>query len=335
MITEARPLSQPNDDTRANGTIVTVTGPVASDKAGVTDAHNHLWVAAVDGIGPGVPQLTDQPGILDELVDYRKAGGRTQVDSQPGGCGRDGQKLLELSRASGVHVVACTGFHLERYYPPDHWLWGADIDKARVHFVREIAEGLEETRALAQPVRAGFIKIACRPTVAASPAVLIEAAAGASLETGTLIGVHTEKGADAETIVALLQRYGIDASRLVIFHMDKRPDFGLHRDLAQQGILLEYDTFYRPKYRPDQNVWPLLEKMIAAGLEGQVAIGTDMADRALWSRLGGGPGLVGLVTRVVPRLQEIGCTPATIKRLVGENITTRLVRAARHSNNSF
>lgn len=328
-------MSQPNDDTRASGMIVTVTGPVTSAKAGVTDAHNHLWIAAVDGMGPGLPQLTDQPGILDELVDYRKAGGGTQVDCQPGGCGRDGQKLLELSRASGVHVVACTGFHLERYYPPDHWLWRADIDEARAHFVREITEGLEETRALAQPVRAGFIKIACQPTVATSPAVLIEAAAEASLETGALIGVHTEKGADAETIVALLLRCGIDASRLVIFHMDKRPDFGLHRDLAQQGVLLEYDTFYRPKYRPDQNVWPLLEKMVAAGLEGQVAIGTDMADRALWSRLGGGLGLVGLVTRIVRRLQEIGCTPATIKRLVGENITIRLIRGTSHSNNRF
>ena len=325
-------MSQPNDDTRGNGMIVTVTGPVASDKAGVTDAHNHLWIAAVDGMGPGLPQITDHSGILDELVNYRKAGGGTQVDCQPGGCGRDGQKLLGLSRASGVHVVACTGFHLERFYPPDHWLWQADIDEARVHFVREIAEGMDKARALAPPIRAGFIKIACQPTVAASHAVLIEAAAGASLETGTLIGVHTEKGADAETLVALLQRFGIDASRLVLFHMDKRPDFGLHRDLAQLGILLEYDTFYRPKYRPEQNVWPLLENMVAAGFEGKVAIGTDMADRALWSRLGAGPGLAGLVTRIVPRLQEIGCSPATIKRLVGENITTRLARAASHSN---
>ena len=93
--------------------------------------------------------------------------------------------------------------------------------------------------------------------------------------------------------------------------------------------MLEYDTFYRPKYQPDENVWPLIERMVAEGLGGQVAIATDMAEATMWSRLGGSPGLTGLVTQIVPRLEALGFAPGTIRSLVGENIATRLARPCR------
>jgi phosphotriesterase-related protein len=308
------------------GPLMTVTGPIRPAKAGVTDAHNHVWIAPMAGTGPGLPQLFDKPNIMAELSDYREAGGGTLIDCQPGGCGRDGRVLLELSRASGVHLVACTGFHLRKYYPPDYWLWQASVSEAQAYFVREIREGLAETRKIDQPVRAGCIKVACEVSVTQSPAALLEAAAMASLETGLAIEVHTEKGAEAEKIVAWFTRYDLRPERLILCHLDKRPDLDLHRHLAQQGVMLVYDTFYRPKYQPDKNVWPLLERMVADGLERQIAIATDMAEASMWSRLGGGPGLVGLITKIIPRLQNIGFEQSTIERLVGQNIANRLAQ---------
>jgi phosphotriesterase-related protein len=310
------------------GRMMTVNGPLALDEAGVTDAHSHAWIAPVAGAEPGSPVLFDQTAITAELIDFRQAGGGTLIDCQPGGCGRDGRMLVELSRASGVHIVACTGFHLKRYHPPGYWLWQAGVDEARAYFVSEIADGLRETLELAQPVRAGFIKIACEANLDDMPAAPLEAAALASLETGAAIEVHTERGAAAEKIVSLFVNRGLSPDRLIICHIDKRPDPGLHRALAEQGVLLEYDTFFRPKYRPEQHVWPLLEKMVAGGFERQVALATDLADAALWSRLGKGPGLAGLLTQIVPQLQDIGFKPATIKRLAGENIASRLARQA-------
>jgi hypothetical protein len=46
-------------------------------------------------------------------------------------------------------------------------------------------------------------------------------------------------------------------------HVDKRPDVGLHRELARAGVLLGYDTFGRPKYNPDQGVWQLIPALVA------------------------------------------------------------------------
>jgi phosphotriesterase-related protein len=311
--------------------IQTVTGRVSPGELGIVDAHAHAWIAPVPAASPGLPQLADLPAIQAELVDYRQAGGSALVDCQPGGCGRDGRVLAQLSAASGVYLIACTGFHLRKYYPPDAWLWQAGVDRAHTAFVSELSQGLVETPDTAQPVKAGFVKIACEATLEATPAALVEAAAGAALQTGSAVLVHTERGLDAERIVAALASYGLKAGRLILCHMDKRPDPGLHRALAQQGVLLEYDTFYRPRYQPEQNAWPLLERMLAEGLEGQLAIGTDMAYPSFWSRLGGGPGLTGLMTRIIPRLRALGCQPTTIKRLTGANIAGQLAQLDNHS----
>jgi predicted metal-dependent phosphotriesterase family hydrolase len=301
--------------------LITVTGSVKPAEAEITDAHSHVWIAPVPGVSTGGPVLDDRSAIAAELVDYRQAGGGTVIDCQPGGCGRDGRVLSELARESQVYIVACTGFHLQKYYPPGHWLFQLSVDGGYALFLREITQGLEETLENEEPVHAGFIKVACEEEFGNSPMALIEAAAMASLQTGAAVGVHTEKGADAERIISLLMDFGLRADRVVLCHMDKRPDFGLHCTLAQEGVMLAYDTFYRPKYRPEENVWPLLTRMVGGGLDRQVSLATDIAEAKMWSRMGNGPGLPGFITQIIPRLEALGFEPDTIRRLVGENIT--------------
>jgi phosphotriesterase-related protein len=304
----------------------TVLGPVAADDLGMTDAHTHVWIAPPPGTAADAPRLTDQAAIAAELAEYRAAGGGGIVDCQPGGCGRDGRVLARLARQAGLHVVACTGYHRRRYYPDDAAVWRLTAEQATALFVDELTEALGETREA--PIVAGFVKAACEATVADTPAALLAAVAEASRRTGAAVGVHTERGADAEAIVDFFDRRGVPPARLVLFHMDKRPDFALHRTLAAAGVLLEYDTFYRPQYDPDTNAWPLIERMVAHDLEHAVALGTDVADAAMWARLGRGPGLPGFAGAVRARLQAR--VPASaVGQLMGANIARRLAwRAA-------
>lgn len=174
------------------------------------------------------------------------------------------------------------------------------------------------------PVYPGVIKIAAEATLDASPLALFEAAAEVCKATGYAIEMHTERGAAVEEFLAFFGGRGVSPRRLVFCHVDKRPDFGLHRELAQAGVLLEYDTFYRPKYEPERGVWPLLREMAAAGLAGQVALATDMADPALWAELGGGPGLAGIFTVIRPRLERLSLSEDAIAGLLGGNIAARL-----------
>jgi 5-phospho-D-xylono-1,4-lactonase len=316
---------------RYPGLVTTVNGPLAPAALGVTDAHQHVWIAPVAGGPADAPLLSDRDVIIVGLTAYRAAGGGGLLDCQPGGCGRDGRVLAELSRLTGVPIVACAGYHLARYYPPDFWLWGATAEAARDTFVAEIVDGLAETRDTDRPVRAGFIKIAIPADPAELPVALWEAAAAASRDTCVVLLVHTEAGAAAELIVTRLLGYGAAADRLVICHIDKRPDFGLHRELAQAGILLEYDTFFRPKYDPERNVWSLLQRMAAAGLAGQIAIGTDLAGMAFWHEIGP----AGLPGAIVSRLRALGFDPATVRCLTGGNIADRLAIGESDKDLSF
>ena len=316
--------------------VITVLGPVAPAALGVTDAHSHLYIAPVPGGAADAPVLTDVAGVAREMAGFRRLGGGAIVDCQPGGCGRDGNVLRGLAEETGVHVIAATGFHRRVYYPPDAPLFTLSATAAAAYFLAEIRHGLAETRDEApspqlspegrggEAVYPGVIKIAAEATLDASPPALFEAAAEVCKATGYAIEMHTERGASVEAFLAFFGGRGVSPRRLVFCHVDKRPDFGLHRELAAAGVLLEYDTFFRPKYDPERGVWPLLGRMAAAGLAGQVALATDMADPALWAELGGGPGLAGIFSLIKARLERMGLPDDTIAGLLSGNIATRL-----------
>jgi predicted metal-dependent phosphotriesterase family hydrolase len=118
-----------NSDQHSPARLVTVTGPIDPAQAGGTDAHNHVWIAPATGAASAGPVLDDERAITSELVAYREAGGATLIDCQPVGCGRDGRVLKRLAQVSGVNIVACTGFHLRRYYPVDYPFFDRAADR--------------------------------------------------------------------------------------------------------------------------------------------------------------------------------------------------------------
>jgi phosphotriesterase-related protein len=196
-------------------------------------------------------------------------------------------------------------------------------EEAEEYFLSEIFDGLEETRESGEPVFPGFIKIAVQASLDDSPQHLMEAAAAASRVTGYLIEMHTEKGQDIERILEFMGRADLEPGRLVICHIDKRPDIGLHRELAQEGYALEYDTFFRPKYQPVEHLWPLIEEMAAGGYAGSLVLATDLADKSLWA-FGGGIGIEAYISTVYERLVQTGFTPEDIRAMMGGNIAQRL-----------
>jgi predicted metal-dependent phosphotriesterase family hydrolase len=303
--------------------VKTVLGEIEINELGITDAHNHLWISKQALEVAAAPVLDQRDKIVNDLVAYRQLGGGSQVDCQPGGAGRDGNHLRFISKASGVHVIACTGFHLKSYYPVDYKIWKMDINQAVEYLLDEIEEGLEETRH-DKPIFPGFIKIAVGETLRDSPQDLMEAAFIASKESGLLIEMHTEKGANVEDFLTFFEHLGLENNRLVICHIDKRPDPGLHIELAKAGYLLEYDTFFRPKYQPNVNLWPLLSKMVNAGLSKSIAIATDLADSTMWNSMGEGPGLVGFIKIIKNRMDSEFNDPIIVDQLIGGNISNRL-----------
>jgi phosphotriesterase-related protein len=301
----------------------TVTGQVAIEDVKLADGHAHLWLEPPQGVAPQARLVLNNPQLIEaELKDFRSAGGTTLIDCQPGGCGRDGRMLAKFAEATGVHITATTGFHLERYYPADYWLWSASERSAADYFSGELTGGLQEQAG----VLATTIKVGFGGDIEGQTRVLMEAAAEAASRTGAALLFHTEQGRNVDALPLFFEDRNIPASRLYLCHVDKRPDIGLHRELAQAGTLLGYDTFVRPKYKPEQNAWPLLFDMVNSGYADHIAIGLDLALSTMWRHYDDGPGLVALPDQILPRLHAQGLSESVVARLTGQNVARYLVR---------
>ena len=297
--------------------IQTVSGQRGTDGIHCADAHGHLWV---EPSNPGTPALNDERAASAEIADFAAAGGGLIVDCQPGGCGRNGTVLARLAASSNVAIVAPTGFHLERYYPHGSGVWATSEEAAGDLFEREVCDGLVE----APEVRAGVIKTAWASKGGQEDA-LMRAALEVARRTDTGVVVHTEAGAGVEELVRIVEDCRVSPGRIQLSHVDKRPEESLHCDLARAGYVLGYDTFLRPKYQPEHNVWRLLRAMLAEGLWKHITLGLDLVDVSMW-HVSGGPGLRTLPLAVLPRLRDEGASEEAMQALAAGNIIRALGR---------
>ena len=287
--------------------IRTVLGEVAQADLGVTYLHEHLIIdhPLVADRFPHI-SLPSVEEAVGEVGRCAGAGVGSMVDAMPCAAGRNVVKLAEVSRRTGVAIVAATGLHTARYYAGAPWAREADPDVLAELFVADIEEGIDRFDYTGPVVertdhRAGVIKVATmgeRPD--ASERRAFEAAAAAHRRTGSPVMTHCEDGRGGEAQVALLTELGVAPSRIVLSHTDKVDDAGYHRDLLGAGVNLEYDQLLR---RP-QPTLRLLEAMLSDGHLPRLMLGTDGARRSLWTELGGSPGLAALPTLLTPHLDE-------------------------------
>lgn len=236
----------------------TVQGTIAPAELGPCSAHEHLLLASPLLAGE---ELDDVDAAIEDATALRAAGAAALVDWTPLGLGRDLDGLAAISRASGLHVVACTGLHREAHYPDGY---PGSVEELADRFAAELGE------------RCGAIKTgAGYHSVSDFERRTFEAAALAHDRTGAPVCVHTEHGTLGPELLDLLTELGVPAGRIVLAHLDRNPDPGLHRELAGAGAWLCYDRIGRIKYGPDSEILALIEQV---GPE-RILLGGDFARR--------------------------------------------------------
>jgi predicted metal-dependent phosphotriesterase family hydrolase len=288
----------------------TVLADVDPSDLGRVDAHEHVFLRS-----PALPgsDFLDPERMTRELALVRSSGIDTVVDLTTIGLGRQPSLLARVARDSGVRVIAATGYHRDAHYRSDHWVTSAGQSTLVNAMVRDITEGMDD-RDWEGPdraptvARAGIIKIgASYHHLSSGERLRLDAAAEAALATGVPIAVHCEVGTAADDILDNLAAAGIHSERVMLAHMDRNPDAGLHRAILDRGARLVYDTVGRVKYRPESQLIELIATMIAAGHGDRIMLGTDVGRRESLSAYGGGPGMDVLGRTFVPRLAtEVG-----------------------------
>jgi 5-phospho-D-xylono-1,4-lactonase len=303
-------------------TVVRDMDPV---ELGVTYAHEHLVI----DVGRPVDMfpdflLVDLDRMTNEIRSAVALGLRSVVDAMPAHAGRNVLSLVELSRRTGVHVIAPTGLHHARYYGDHHWSTRATVDELADLFAADVTDGIDERDysgpiVLRTPHRAGVLKVAGSDG-GPSPrdARVFQAAAEAHRRTGVPILTHCEHGTGALEQVRLLLDHGVDPAHVVLSHVDKVVDRGYHRDLLATGAFAEYDQSFR--WGDDENgTLALLDWMIEDGFGDRIVLGMDAARQSYYRAYGGTPGLDFLLAGFTQAMAERGLDELVRRRLFVDN----------------
>jgi len=303
----------------------TVLGDIDASAMGVTYAHEHL---VIDGGRPVEMSadflLADVGRLADELAAAHGAGLRTAIDAMPADCGRNPAKLAELSRRSGVHLIAATGLHHEKFYGSSHWSLRASEHELTDLFAADVQDGIDE-RDYGGPIvhrtayRAGVIKVAgSEGGPSARDLPIFRAAAHAHHRTGVPVHTHCEGGTGAIEQIRVLTDAGVPAERISLSHVDKVVDRGYHREIRGSGAFTVFDQAFRWGDRPNGTL-QLLEWAIDDGGADRVMLGMDAARQGYYAAFGGSPGLPYLLREFSDEMEARGLDAALRQRLFVDN----------------
>jgi phosphotriesterase-related protein len=289
----------------------TVLGPVPAEQLGLTLSHEHLLGRPLlDDADPDLV-LDDIAAAASELARFHEAGGGTVVEVTPVDYGRDLQGLAELSRQTGVHIIAATGHHKDRWSAP--FTTHAEEDELVARFTGELREGVDG-------VRAGVIKVGgSRDRLTAGEQRAFRAAARAQLATGAPITTHTEHGQLALEQVDLLLACGAHPERVVIGHLDLEPDVEYHESVLRAGVYVGYDQVGKAKYGPDEARAAGLAELVRRGYSHRLLVSGDLARRSYWHAYSGEPGLDYIPRKFADLLVRAGLSAAQVEELLVAN----------------
>jgi len=306
-------------------TIETVLGPVSCDALGVIAPHEHFFIdTTFEAQTPKDPEalrlfqervsiqnidvlrrnpflvkdnmvLEDLDTAVYEVNRFKKAGGSTIVDLTNIGIRRDLKKIREVSRRTGVNVIAGCGLYTGLTVPEPY---ASMSDRLLADWmIREIREGDPETG-----IRPGVIgEIGTSETVEPLEAASLRAAAWASLETGLPIYIHTYPWTRASLeAIGILTREGVGPEKICICHLDVAFDREYLEMVFDTGAYAMFDNFGKEYYFPkteavfsggpfetDIDRVRMILRMIGAGHTDRLMLATDVCLKSLLHTYGG------------------------------------------------
>jgi len=256
-------------------TVQTVTGNVKTEDLGFTLMHEHL-VSSCAGIPENYPQIYIEDCFgraLKDLKEMKENGIDTVVEATPYDLGRDVKMLKRLSEASGVNIIACTGFFLE----PSPMLGALTVRQFAQLFIDDITKGIAGTG-----IKAGIIKTAMdKEGPTRGREIIHRAVAIASNETGMPIMLHSYPQAEmGRHQLRILKEENVNLERVKIDHCLETTDMDYLCWLGSQGCWLGVD---RLPLITDENTYAVatetriktIKKMIDAGLSDRMLLSHD------------------------------------------------------------
>lgn len=338
------------------GQVMTVRGPIAPSDVGRCLAHEHIfsdlrqpyWTEPDDpelaASSYGVVSLEKRGAWLrnifsinsalvldsvsvavDEVRCFSRAGGQTIVDNSCIGINGDPRGLLRVSEETGVHIIASTGYYIERSLPG--WVAERSLDQLVEILVRDIEEGIDGSG-----IRAGVMAdVGTTGSVTTLEEKTLSACARAQLTTGVGLAVHCDPSTqEGLRVLEILFAEGVPPERICLQHMDEASTAvggdDYHLRLAEHGVWLEFDSFgaeysgpagYSPKPHDAERARSV-KNLVDHGHLGQILLSQDVFNK-FQLKTWGGEGYTSLFDYGVPRLLSTGLTEADVDTMLVDN----------------
>lgn len=248
------------------GTVITVTGPQPAENLGPTSMHEHLCCdfrnvyGAKGSDGTVRPEnsstlkwnpfairdnlvLDNTEVIVRELEAFRASGGGSIVEVTPIDTGRDLKQLRALSSATGVPVIAGTGYYIHAAHAGR--LESLTVSEIHAELVESIVHGDQDA------TRAGIIgELGTSERLFDCEQRVLQAAAHAQIDTGVALTVHLDaRSRIGPHVVDVLEDAGADLRKVVLGHCDEHitdsgvVDVAYIETLLARGVNIGFDTF--------------------------------------------------------------------------------------------
>lgn len=309
--------------------IQTVTGSILPEALGITYTHEHILCdqrrCRTDGLrargSDGGLMILDDPALMiRELSGLKGLGADAMVEVTMQAWGRDVAGLRRIGEATGLRIIATSGFYVEQCHPA--FVATQAIDQLAEGLVRELTEGVDDTG-----IQTGLLKAATsRPVLEGPEAKCARAVARAQRATGAAITTHTSASARFEiaggnggmAFLDLFEAEGVDPRRVIIGHTDENADIRNLVALCRRGAFVQFDVIGKSHWMLDETRADLAAALVERGFEDHLLLSTDR-NRMFELKAHGGPGYAHMLTVFMPMVRARGVSEAVIHKLLVEN----------------
>jgi len=273
--------------------------------------------------------LEDQELAARELAEFGKAGGNAIVDMTSNNIGRNPQGLVNVSRATGLHVIMGTAYYIGQSHTPQMRIEERTEQEIADDFITDLTKGVGATG-----VRAGVIgEIGLSWPWGKNEAKVLRAAGIASKATGAAVNLHPGGNPEAPSAyVKVLKEVGTDLSRVVISHMTRTFPISARKErarLAAEGCFLEYDLFGIDGIYPtpmsagftvanDDGRLDQIAELIQDGFLDHVLMSQDLCYKVML-RAYGGNGYAHILKNIVPKMLKRGMSSEVVDAIMVNN----------------
>ena len=305
----------------------TVLGDINESSLGHTQPHEHIYIVGTTDqeICPLIC-MNNLPLSAKEMILYHEEGGNTVVDANPLATGRDALALQDISRLSGVNIIATTGYHIPKFYRADHWIWTTPEEELEEIFASEITDGMFMEGFYVKPtfrtdVKAGLVKAMITHDGMDNPDTVrcLTAAGKAAKRTGASIMVHTDGVDELKMIDLLAGKIGLDPKSILVCHVDRQvKDLKRHEEIAATGVFMEYDTITLFQFHNNADELRMLRHMTDKGFLDQILISTDPETDRM-KAYGSKVGIDYILEHFIPLMKLCGFSEEEIRAITVTN----------------